>query len=310
MSDEQPPAPPKPWWKKNLGVPMMVAVMVARIYSRFSSTASETLAAGERPRQEDVLVASAPHSSEALVKVLEAGAGAQSFPSLELGATRRSMATSAYDAVLPAWFWLDKASAGLATMHATPPRPRLFVSWQPLNETVVTPSNLTAGFDCGTDMGPYACLCPNCPARWPTIVYVVESRGVAGCRDYGVSWGQHVLSYLRANDANVVVYGKGGYRTIADGDSRRVLIVTDDDVRARPGPTAAAVWAWIFDAIYHDAEIDRRLVQVDHETIKRQVRATFDTQLRPSTAPDCASRLPAHDDAAASDVAALLASAA
>lgn len=306
MSEEQAPPAPKPWWKKNLAVPLMVAVMVARIYSRFSSTASETLAAGERPRHEDVLIASAPHSSEALVKVLEAGAGAQSLPSLELGATRRSMATAAYDAVLPAWFWLNKATVGLATMHATPPQPRLFVSWQPLNETFVGPSNLTASFDCGTDMGPYACLCPNCPARWRTIVYVVESRTVAGCRDYGVSWGQHVLSYLRAADANVVVYEKGGYRTVADGNSKRILVVADDDVRARPGPTAAAVWAWIFDTVYDDADIDRRLVQVDHDTIKRQVRATFDTQLRPSTASDCASRLPAHDDAAASDAAALL----
>lgn len=292
-----------PWWKRNLAVPVMLGAMFVRLYWRLSSTTSAVLLEGETPRPDDVLIASVPGSSEALAAVMQAAAnmGTTKIPSLELGATRRNFATSRIRP-LAQGFWLDREKAKQLDMARRAAQSgdlhsidlRLFTSWQPFDIDALAPSSLKksnfTNFSCPPEMAPYACLCVNCAVRWSTIIYVVESSSVAGCRTYGLNYAKHVESYVNAPDAAISRFDAAA-DTFVDIRTpskplRHILIVLDDDVRKVPDRTAAAVFAWILDMKYQDRPAgthDNRYFQVDSETLRRRVRYAVGDRIRPST---------------------------
>lgn len=292
-----------PWWKRNLAVPVMLGAMFLRIYWRLSSTTSAVLLEGETPRPDDVLIASVPGSSEALAAVMQAAAnmGTNKIPSLELGSTRRNFATSRIKP-LAQGFWLDREKAKQLDMARRAVQSsdvpsidlRLFTSWQPFDIDAMAPSSIQksniTNFSCPTEMAPYACLCVNCAVRWSTIVYVVEGSSVAGCRTYGLNYAKHVESYVKAPDAAISRFDIAAdtfvdIRTPSE-PLRHILFVLDDDVRAAPDRTAAAVFAWILDMKYQDrpaGTLDNRYFQVDSETLRRRVRYAVGDRIRSST---------------------------
>eukprot|EP00631_Chrysoreinhardia_giraudii_P006834 CAMPEP_0197429474 /NCGR_PEP_ID=MMETSP1170-20131217/43981_1 /TAXON_ID=54406 /ORGANISM="Sarcinochrysis sp, Strain CCMP770" /LENGTH=330 /DNA_ID=CAMNT_0042957315 /DNA_START=6 /DNA_END=998 /DNA_ORIENTATION=+ len=286
------------WWRRNFAIPVLLVAMGVRIYNRVSTVSSETLSVGERPRADDVLVASVPGSSEALAAVLEVAAsiGSGKIPSLELGSTRRKFASRSFDS-MTSGFWLDPEmakqleTARVAVQGDAPVGVdlRLFTSWQPLDASYeATPSTIAKDFECPPEMAPYACLCVNCPVRWDTIVYVVERRELAGCRTYGMDWAAHVASYARAADAAVGLYDKATDSVVpvqaVEAPRRQILLVKDDDVRMAPGKVAVAVYAWILDVkTAAKPRIESRYFTVDAKTMRRRVEDRLGSSLGPST---------------------------
>ena len=172
----------------------------------------------ETPVPSDVLLASFPksgsHWARFLVAELLRGSGKAplSFeaaealiPDLELGPNRRRFAPPRTRAA----FW-----------------PRVYKSHQPyLAHPVGTAEHQArGGRPCGAlkNVESFQCLCPNCPARWRRIVYVVRDGRSALCSyyafqrqlgnfdgtyaeflasdksQYGYDWADHALSYANA----------------------------------------------------------------------------------------------------------------
>lgn len=292
-----------PWWKRNLAMPVLLVAMGLRLYGRLSTTTSEVLRQGEEPRLDDVMIASVPGSSDALLAVLETGGmlGSGGIPSLEVGSTRRKFGTSSFKP-LESGFWLDAETArqldtARRAAHgdeAVGVDLRLFASWQPLDEAMTfgaSDLNSTSKFACPDDMAPYACLCANCPVRWSTVVYVIQKPDIAGCRTYGADWEQHAMSYLKADEATVVRYDADSDALVElrrDGDRHRILIVEDDDVRRSPGQTAGAVYSWILDAKFRARDdVDHRYFLVDVDAMRKRVRATLGDALPPFSGTHC-----------------------
>ena len=238
-------------WRRRLLVPLMMAVMGVRFYTKLNDTATEILKSGETPKLDDSMIVGQGAAEELLVRALEAATSA-SIPDLESGATRSAMGTSKFKA-LPEGFWLAEAEKRRAAVKkGSGLKLRLFRSRQALKESAKGATELTGGAPCGADADrPHACLCPNCPSRWKTIVYVADSDI---CRP---NWRHHLSSFVDGNGHDVALLKRPGFsdesitqlkkpRTLVP--KNRILIVRDDDLRRKPGHTAASVLAWILDA--------------------------------------------------------------
>lgn len=301
-AEEEAPSAPvaPPWWKRQLAVPVMIAALAYRIYGRLTSTAYEVLKEGERPRLDDVLIASVPGSSEALAAVLEAGGGVDHIPSLEKSATRRGFGTTHSFRPLEPGFWLDsetlkqlETTREFEETRSVSVELRLFTSWQPLDEKRdFGRSEAASHFTCPETMGPDACLCVNCPIRWRTIIYVLEKPEEAQCRVYGATYADHVDSYLSAPNSSVSLYDFSTDSLVdiskTSSPRHRILVVKDDDVRENPSRVAAAVFSFALDAKYRERNdiVDNRYFQVDSDTIRRRVQSKLGTgKIGPSTIP-------------------------
>mmetsp|Transcript_3474 Transcript_3474/g.4865 ORF Transcript_3474/g.4865 Transcript_3474/m.4865 type:complete len:359 (-) Transcript_3474:665-1741(-) len=290
----------------RLWVVLLIIVLVIRMYGKLKETAQSTLAQGEWPREDDVVIVGLPSVNDALVAGLEAS-GMVSVPNLERGSTRAALATSKF----PSWpngFWLDpktasrlNAASSLEPDTANSLTLRIFSSCQKLDPTAVGASELSSDDDnrgdCAKDMYPYTCLCPNCPVRWTTIVYVVDAEP---CRVYGASWVEHVTSYTNATNASVSLlihpgdHAKESFHTIRTPVDdkyhldQHILIVRDEDIRKKTGRATAAILAWLLDVKRKIHDLGQSHLQVDHDHIASRVESL--ARMPPKLTPKACSR--------------------
>ena len=224
-------------WRQRVMVPAFVAFFIFRLWSKLDETMSEVVAKGEWPRKDDVLIAGL--NTTLLRRALEA-AIQKPIPDLDTGAARSAFVTNKYPPLTS--FWLDNDPR----RSFSDLKLRLFTSSEPLNETTLGVNDAKKLENpCGDDG--FACLCPNCPARWQTIVYVVSGQS-------SKDWLHHVSSYVDGNGHDVALLRVDPSETIVQlhkprtlRPKRFVLVVRTDDIRRHPGRTAAAVVAWILD---------------------------------------------------------------
>ena len=265
----------------KFAMPVMLLAVGTRFVLKIKQTAEVALKSGEEPRRGDVLlVGGAPGVADELAFRLGAMSGsAELAPDLELGETRRLMGTSKYVGA-ESGFWLSAetrrrlAVGGLqkdAEATGSDVATRFFRSSQPMDLAPLSPSDLEAlgspDFECPTLGGAprYACLCPNCPAKWTSVVYVLASREDVACRvaegaGYVAPWETHAASYLSAPDADVdllaLLDDTADTRPIvaAPNATRRILVVKQEDLDAAPVPAVVAVAAWLVQGLQQDAD--------------------------------------------------------
>lgn len=271
-------------YAQKCALPVLFLALGTRMYTQITETMEFELRKSEQPRPGDVLLvgAVAGVSDELAVRLATIGNGAEAPPDLETGEARRNFGTDKY-AGLESGFWLGESTrrrlavssrGGEGSAQPQALAMRFFRSVQPFDERTMSklekpgPEWTCPGAVVG-GVAQYACLCPNCPAKWASVVYVLADERETLCRASKLAVSAaptpraaHAASFLDAPssvlDVLSVSDGEAAFDRVraAQNASRHVLVVRASDVRAAPRAVVVAVVGWVLEVRQRGADRD------------------------------------------------------
>ncbi|KAH8048931.1 hypothetical protein JL722_12166 [Aureococcus anophagefferens] len=267
-------------YAQKCALPVLFLALGTRMYTQITETMEFELRKSEQPRPGDVLLvgAVAGVADELAVRLATIGNGAEAPPDLETGEARRNFGTDKY-AGLESGFWLGESTrrrlavssrGGEGSAQPQALAMRFFRSVQPFDERTMSklekpgPEWTCPGAVVG-GVAQYACLCPNCPAKWASVVYVLADERETLCRASKLAVSAaptpraaHAASFLDAPssvlDVLSVSDGEAAFDRVraAQNASRHVLVVRASDVRAAPRAVVVAVVGWVLEPLQRD----------------------------------------------------------
>ena len=271
-------------YAQKCALPVLFLALGTRMYTQITETMEFELRKSEQPRPGDVLLvgAVAGVSDELAVRLATIGNAAEAPPDLETGEARRNFGTDKY-AGLESGFWLGESTrrrlavssrGGEGSAQPQALAMRFFRSVQPFDENTMSKlekpgSEWTCPGAVVGGVAQYACLCPNCPAKWASVVYVLADERETLCRASKLAVSAaptpraaHAASFLDAPssvlDVLSVSDGEAAFDRVraAQNASRHVLVVRASDVRAAPRAVVVAVVGWVLEVRQQGADRD------------------------------------------------------